>query len=57
MYMDDAVRATIKLMDAEPEKIKVRTSYNLAAISFTVKELVEEVKALIPKLEVTYKPD
>jgi hypothetical protein len=37
MYMDDAIRATIDLMDAPQEKIKVRTSYNLAAISFTVK--------------------
>ena len=36
MYMDDAIRATIELMDAPSEKIKVRTSYNLAAISFTV---------------------
>lgn len=48
MYMDDAIRATIELMDAPAQNIKVRTSYNLAAISFTAKELAEEVKKLIP---------
>lgn len=57
MYMDDAVRATVQLMDADADKIKVRTSYNLAAISFTAKQLEEEVRKLIPELEVTYKPD
>lgn len=57
MYMDDAIRATIELMDASIETIKVRTSYNLAAISFTAKQLAEEVKALIPDFEISYKPD
>lgn len=56
MYMDDAVRATIMLMDADPDKLTVRTSYNLAAISFSAKELEEEIKKHIP-LTATYKPD
>ncbi|MFP4047466.1 MAG: NAD-dependent epimerase/dehydratase family protein [Bacteroidales bacterium] len=57
MYMDDAVKATIQLMEAPAENIKVRSSYNLGGISFTPKELVEEIRKYIPELEVTYKPD
>jgi nucleoside-diphosphate-sugar epimerase len=57
MYMDDAIKATIQLMDAKPEKIKVRTSYNLAAISFSVTELAQELKTHIPELTVEYAPD
>lgn len=56
MYMDDAVRATVDLMDAPAEKISIRTSYNLAAISFRADELAQEIKKHIP-LEVTYEPD
>lgn len=57
MYMDDAIRATIGLMDTNAENIKVRTSYNLAAISFQAQELAEELKKYIPNLEVAYNPD
>lgn len=57
MYMDDAVNATIQLMEAPEENIKVRSSYNLGGISFTARELEEEIKKYIPELEVTYKPD
>lgn len=57
MYMDDAIRATIGLMDTNAENVKVRTSYNLAAISFQAQELAEELRKYIPNLEVTYKPD
>lgn len=56
MYMDDAVNATISLMDADPEKLTVHTSYNLAAISFSVKELAEEINKHV-KVDVTYEPD
>ncbi len=56
MYMDDAVKATIDLMDADPAKLTVRTSYNIAAISFSAKELAEDVNRLV-KVDVTYKPD
>jgi len=57
MYMDDAVKATIMLMEAPAEKIKVRSSYNLGGISFTPKEITDEIRKYIPELEVTYKSD
>lgn len=57
MYMDDAVEATIKLMDAEPEKITVRTSYNLTAISFSAEELAQSVAVQIPGFTCTFNPD
>ncbi len=56
MYMDDAVRATMELMEADPAKLTVRTSYNLAAISFSAKELAQEINKHI-KVDVTYVPD
>lgn len=57
MYMDDAIRGTIALMDAPRESLTVKTSYNFAAISFTVKELAEEVAKLVPGFTCTYVPD
>jgi len=57
MYMEDAVRATLELMEAPAEKIKVRSSYNLAAMSFDPEALVDRVKRLVPNLEVAYVPD
>ena len=57
MYMDDAIAATIKIMQADADKIKIRSSYNLAAMSFTPTEIAAEIKKHIPELEVTYKPD
>lgn len=57
MYMDDAVNATIRLMETDAKNVKVRSSYNLGGISFTPKELTHEIKKYIPELEVTYKPD
>ena len=56
MYMDDAIRATTTLMDTPKEKLSVYKPYNLAALSFSAKELEEEVKKHIP-LEVVYSPD
>jgi nucleoside-diphosphate-sugar epimerase len=57
MYMDDAVKATIDLMDAPSEKISVRTSYNLTAMSFTAEELADNVKKYFPGLTCTFAPD
>jgi len=57
MYMDDAIKATINIMEAPPEKIKVRTSYNLAAISFSPKEIAAEIRKHIPLFECAYEPD
>jgi len=57
MYMDDAVRATIELMRVDSARITERASYNLAAVSFTVAELVAEIQKFIPEFKCTYKPD
>ncbi len=57
MYIDDAIRGTIALMDAPNKKITVRTSYNFAAINFTPKELVAEIRKLYPDFACTYHPD
>lgn len=57
MYMDDAVRATIDLMQADASNITIRTSYNLSAIDFTPEELAEEIKKIIPDFTIEYNPD
>ena len=57
MYMEDAVNATIQLMQAKPEDIKIRTSYNLSAIDFTPKELTAEIQKLIPSFTISYTSD
>lgn len=57
MYIDDAIRGTIALMAAPAKNISVRTSYNFAAINFTPKELVVEIKKLYPTFTATYDPD
>jgi nucleoside-diphosphate-sugar epimerase len=57
MYMEDAIRATIDLMDAPPEKVKIRSSYNLAGVSFTPKEIFEVIKKSVPEFEIKYAPD
>ncbi len=57
MYMPDAIRATIELMEADAKNITVRTSYNVAAISFSPNEIATEIKKHIPDFSMTYKPD
>ncbi len=57
MYMADAIRATIELMEAPAEKISVRTSYNVAAMSFSPKEIFQEIKKHIPDFTISYKSD
>jgi nucleoside-diphosphate-sugar epimerase len=57
MYMDDAIRATIELMEAPASKIKVRTSYNVSSMSFSPKEIAAEIKKHIPEFTISYKPD
>ncbi|MDD4995561.1 MAG: NAD-dependent epimerase/dehydratase family protein [Patescibacteria group bacterium] len=57
MYMPDAVRATIELMEAPAENIKVRTSYNLTAMSFSAEELARSVSDSIKDFTCTYHPD
>src|SRR3989338_5947598 len=57
MYMPDAIRGTIELMDAQDSKIQIRTSYNLAAISFSAEELAAEVGRLVKGFKCSYEPD
>jgi len=57
MYMPDAIRATIELMEAPEEKISIRTSYNVSSMSFSPGEISKEIKKYIPDFTITYKPD
>jgi nucleoside-diphosphate-sugar epimerase len=57
MYMPDAIRATIELMEAPADKISIRTSYNISAMSFSPKEIAAEIKKFLPEFEISYKPD
>jgi len=55
--MPDAIRATIELMEAPKEKISIRTSYNIASMSFSPKEIAGEIKKHIPEFEISFAPD
>jgi len=57
MYMPDAIRATIELMEADASKISIRTSYNISGMSFSPKEIAAEIKKSIPEFIISYKPD
>ena len=57
MYMDDAIKATIQIMQVPIEQIKIRSSYNLAAMSFTPKQIGEEIQKQYPSFELSYKSD
>ena len=57
MFMDDAIRATIMLMESKTKEVKIRSSYNLAAMSFTPREIAKCIQEIIPEFEITYVPD
>ena len=57
MYMDDAINATIQIMSAPASQIKLRSSYNLAALSVTPNDLATSIQNHIPEFEIEYKPD
>lgn len=57
MYMDDAINATVQIMEAPADAIKIRSSYNLSAISFTPKDMVASIKKELPDFSITYRPD
>jgi len=57
MYMDDAIEATIKIMNTPPENVKIRSSYNLAAMSFTPEEIAKEIKKIVPEFRISYSSD
>jgi len=57
MYMPDAIKATLELMEAPADKISIRTSYNISGMSFSPKEIAAEIKKHIPDFSISYKPD
>lgn len=57
MYMDDAVKATIQLMEADANRLRIRTSYNLAAMSFNPEEVASSIQKEIPGFKISYAPD
>jgi len=57
MFMDDAIANTIELMQHDGDKLSLRSSYNIAGISFTPKQLAEEIKKHIPEFSISYNPD
>lgn len=57
IFMEDAIRATLELMDVPKEDINMRTSYNIAGISFSPAEVVAEIRKLYPNFKIKYNPD
>jgi nucleoside-diphosphate-sugar epimerase len=57
MYMPDAIRATIELMEAPKENISIRTSYNISGMSFSPKEIAAAIQHYIPSFSISYQPD
>lgn len=57
MYMPDAIKATIQLMQAPRESVKIRSSYNLSAMSFSPREIYESIKLHYPDFKISYEPD
>jgi threonine 3-dehydrogenase len=57
LYMPDAIRGTIELMEASSDKIMVRTGYNLAGMSFTPAEIAASIQKVYPDFKISYKPD
>ena len=57
MFMDDAIRGTISLMDTDSESLSIRSSYNLGAMSFAPEEIADSIKRHIPNFEMSYTPD
>jgi nucleoside-diphosphate-sugar epimerase len=57
MFMSDAIKATIDLMEADPAKLSLRSSYNVGGMSFTPKQVAQAIRKHIPEFEITYEPD
>lgn len=57
MYMEDAIKATIGIMEVSPKKVKNRSAYNLAALSFNPEEIADSIKKHIPEFKISYEPD
>lgn len=57
IYMPDAIRATIELMEAPAEQIRIRSAYNVAGLSFNPRELAHAIKQRVPQFDISYQPD
>ncbi|GGD48073.1 NAD-dependent epimerase/dehydratase family protein [Muriicola marianensis] len=57
MYMEDAIRASIELMESDGDKLSIRSSYNLGAMSFTPGEIARSIQAVVPGFKIDYEPD
>lgn len=57
MFMEDAIKATIQIMETSPKNIKTRSAYNLAAMSFNPKEIALSIKKYLPDFKINYEPD
>lgn len=57
MFMDDAIRATVNIMEADKEDVKIRSSYNLAGMSFDPEDVTASIKKHIPEFKISYEPD
>ena len=57
MYMEDAIRATIELMEAPVENVKIRSAYNLSGCSFTPAQISNKIKEHLPEFSISYTPD
>jgi nucleoside-diphosphate-sugar epimerase len=57
MYMEDAIRATLEIMNAPAEQIKERSSYNLSGMSFTPEQLAAQIQKHLPDFTIDYEPD
>ncbi len=57
MFMDDAIRASIELMESDGDKLSIRSSYNLGAMSFTPREIAKSIQAIIPEFRIDFAPD
>jgi len=57
MYMADAIKATLKIMESDSDKIKIRSSYNISGCSFSPEELANEIKSYIPDFKISYNSD
>lgn len=57
MFMDDAIKATVGIMDAPAEQVKIRNAYNLAAMSFNPEEMTASIQKHIPEFTIGYEPD
>ena len=57
IYMPDAIRATIELMEAPAAQVRIRSAYNVAGLSFNPAQLAQAIRQQLPQFEIVYQPD